>query len=129
MEESEPFQKTVYREKGNYKTLLASPTQQRSEFIFKVLFDHFIHNNFYDNTKIGLEEAKTKKLVVFSRDSLQFGVGHGLGDILYQVDSVQVKVNLNYVDFKAEDFIWLDLLSVVNDSYVSRETNNSEQQK
>ena len=131
MEESEAFQRTVYREKGNYKTLLASHTQQRSEFIFKVLFNHFIHNNFYDNTKIGLEEAKTKKLVVFSRDqdSPQFGVGHRLGDILYQVDFTQVKVNLNYVDFKAEDFIWLDLLSVVNDSYVSRKTNNTEQPK
>ena len=31
----------------------------------------------------------------------------------------QVKINLNYVDFMAEEFVWLNLLPLGSDNYVS----------
>ena len=36
----------------------------------------------------------------------------------------QVKVNLNYVDFKAEEFVWLNLLPLGSDNYVSISEGN-----
>ena len=36
----------------------------------------------------------------------------------------QVKVNLNYVDFKAEEFVWLNLLPLGSDNYVSTSEGN-----
>ena len=40
LDESEDFQKTLYREKGNYKTLLTSQFERCSDFMFKVLLYH-----------------------------------------------------------------------------------------
>ena len=69
---------------------------------------------------MGVEEAKTKKLVLLSRSSPGFGVSIKIVRIREKLlIQFQVKVNLNYVDFKAEEFVWLNLLPFGFDNYVS----------